>query len=280
MRGTKSNFLSRPARRAGKPDVVLSSAKHADELMELAVDAAQSRQLPDFLQRFAQRSARMLNALWGGVVVFRGRETDFYETPERQTLFSLAGRAWLISAASEARAGVEIRELPRDEHSSTSARENDQPTAVFVPIAASDGERLGTLCLLREHGSVTEDEKRVLQALASHAALSLENFRRFSQLERSKRQWVEDIDAISDYIVVHDRSWKIVRTNRSLASHLGVPPVASGRRSHEQPEGNCGDRQRASLPVLPRHAAGSRRIRGGLWRADFSGVHVAHARPY
>jgi two-component system NtrC family sensor kinase len=65
-----------------------------------------------------------------------------------------------------------------------------------------------------------------LRALASHAALSLENFRRFSQLERSKRQWVEDIDAISDYIVVHDRSWRVVRTNRSLASHLGVPPVA------------------------------------------------------
>jgi PAS domain S-box-containing protein len=226
MRGTKSNFLSRPARRAGKPDVVLSSVKHADELMELAVDAAQSRQLPDFLQRFAQRSARMLNALWGGVVVFRGRETDFYETPERQTLFSLAGRAWLISAASEVRTGVEFRELPRDEYASTSAGETGQPTAVFVPIAASDGERLGTLCLLREQGSIREDEKRVLQALASHAALSLENFRRFSQLERSKRQWVEDIDAISDYIVVHDRGWKIVRTNRSLASHLGVPPVA------------------------------------------------------
>src|SRR2546422_6900255 len=42
----------------------------------------------------------------------------------------------------------------------------------------------------------------------------------------SRRQWVEDIDAISDYIVVHDRSCKIVRTNRSLASYLGVPPVA------------------------------------------------------
>jgi PAS domain S-box-containing protein len=226
MSGTKSNFLSRPARRAGKSDVVLSSVKHADELMELAVDAAQSRQLPDFLQRFAQRSARMLNALWGGVVVFRGRETDFYETPERQALFSLAGRAWLISAASEVRTGVEFRELPREEYASTSAGETGQPTAVFVPIAASDGERLGTLCLLREQGSIREDEKRVLQALASHAALSLENFRRFSQLERSKRQWVEDIDAISDYIVVHDRGWKIVRTNRSLASHLGVPPVA------------------------------------------------------
>src|SRR6202030_966849 len=96
----------------------------------------------------------------------------------------------------------------------------------FVSIAASDGERLGTLCLIRKKAPFTSNENRVMQALASHAALSLENFRRFSQLERSKRQWVEDIDAISDYIVVHDRSWNIVRTNRSLSSHLGVPPVA------------------------------------------------------
>src|SRR5882757_8687713 len=48
----------------------------------------------------------------------------------------------------------------------------------------------------------------------------------FSQLERSKQQWVQDIDAISDFIVVHDRAWRIVRTNRSLANHLGLPPVA------------------------------------------------------
>jgi len=54
----------------------------------------------------------------------------------------------------------------------------------------------------------------------------MEKVRRFSQLERSKKQWVEDIDAISDYIVVHDQVWKIVRTNRSLATHLGIPPVA------------------------------------------------------
>ena len=46
--------------------------------MELAVDAAQSRQLPEFLERFAARAARMLDAAWGGVAVFRGRETDLY----------------------------------------------------------------------------------------------------------------------------------------------------------------------------------------------------------
>ncbi len=71
-----------------------------------------------------------------------------------------------------------------------------------------------------------KEEEKLLTALASHAALSMEKVRRFSQLERSKKQWVEDIDAISDYIVVHDQSWKILRTNRSLASHLKQPPAA------------------------------------------------------
>src|ERR1700732_4348554 len=226
MHGTKSKSVTRPPRRAGKADAVdLPSVRHADELMELAVDAAQSRQLPDFLHRFAQRSARMLNAAWGAVLVFRGRETDFYETPQTKPLISHEGGVWLISAANEPRLGREIRDLPVDATSYT-ASETSRPTVAFVSIAASDGERLGTLCLIRKKAPFTADESRVLQALASHAALSLENFRRFSQLERSKRQWVEDIDAISDYIVVHDRSWKIVRTNRSLSSHLGVPPVA------------------------------------------------------
>jgi PAS domain S-box-containing protein len=225
MRETKAKYGSRrPARRTGKAEV-LSSVRYADELMELAVDAAQSRQLPDFLHRFAQRSARMLNASWGAVLVFRGRETDFYETPQAKPLFSHEGRGWLIAAASEPRIGLEVRQLP-SEATSYLTNEANQPTAAFVSIAASDGERLGTVCLIRKKKPFSADEKRVLQALASHAALSLENFRRFSQLERSKRQWVEDIDAISDYIVVHDRAWKIVRTNRSLSSHLGVPPVA------------------------------------------------------
>ncbi len=183
MRGTKSKFVSRPARRAGKANAVDSpSVRHADELMELAVDAAQSRQLPDFLHRFAQRSARMLNAAWGAVLVFRGRETDFYETPQSKPLFSHEGRGWLISAASEPRLGLEFRELPIDATSYTTSATN-RPTVAFVSIAASDGERLGMLCLIRKKAPFTADERRVLQALASHAALSLENFRRFSQLE-------------------------------------------------------------------------------------------------
>src|ERR1700693_5098265 len=138
MRGTKSKFVSRPARRAGKADTVeLPSVRHADELIELAVDAAQSRQLPDFLHRFAQRSARMLHASWGAVLVFRGRETDFYETPQTKPLFSHEGRGWLISAASEPRLGLEFRELPIDATSYTTSATN-RPTVAVVSIARSE----------------------------------------------------------------------------------------------------------------------------------------------
>jgi two-component system NtrC family sensor kinase len=191
--------------------------------MELAVQAAQSQHLPDFLEQFAERSARMLNAVWGGVAVHRGRETELYSDASSKSAGE--SQAWVIACARDTNSDVEIWPVPKEIAASWEGQ-GGAAAAVFVRIAASDGEKLGTLFLLRKRKKLDAAERRLLRALASHAALSLENFRRFSQLERSKRQWVEDIDAISDYIVVHDRSWKIVRTNRSLASHLGVPPVA------------------------------------------------------
>jgi PAS domain S-box-containing protein len=191
--------------------------------MELAVDAAQSRHLPEFLKRFAQRAARMLSAEWCGVMVFRGRETDLYQAATGAIQLDASQHTALIRQGREARKAIELGPLAGEDLFNTSA---DSTSAVFVPIMASDAESLGSICLVRKQNILQEAERRLLHALASHAALSLENFRRFSQLERSKRQWVEDIDAISDYIVVHDRSWRVVRTNRSLASHLGVPPVA------------------------------------------------------
>src|SRR2546430_10240667 len=166
----------------------------------------------------------MLDATWGGVAVYRGRETELHAMPGGASTAE-GGASVIITCARDRQKEVEARAIPK-ETAAALALPEEPGAGVLVRIAASADERLGTLCLLRKRKTLGEGEKRLLHALASHAALSLENFRRFSQLERSKRQWVEDIDAISDYIVVHDRAWNIVRTNRSLASHLGVSPVA------------------------------------------------------
>src|SRR5580704_3726724 len=222
---------TRLARKRVKMPASRSSIQAADELMELAVDAAHSRNLPAFLERFAQRATRMLGARWGGVMVFRGRETDLYQAQADEGMGELqvAQQASLIRLGREARGEAETLAVsfePTSVSGGDAHKDGHVADVTFVPIMASDEESLGCLCLIRRKGAPAAGEKHLLHALASHAALSLENFRRFSQLERSKRQWVEDIDAISDYIVVHDRSFRIVRTNRSLASHLGVPPAA------------------------------------------------------
>jgi PAS domain S-box-containing protein len=226
-RATAKSSTRLARKRANKPAPARPVLHAADELMELAVDAAHSRNLPAFLERFAQRATRMLDARWGGVMVFRGRETDLYQAGADAVDLQPSHQATLIRIGRDARRKSETLPVSFDSPLTAVGDKDGQFAEVtFVPITASDEESLGCLCLIRGRGTPSQDERHLLHALASHAALSLENFRRFSQLERSKRQWVEDIDAISDYIVVHDRSFRIVRTNRSLASYLGVPPVA------------------------------------------------------
>ncbi len=74
---------------------------------------------------------------------------------------------------------------------------------------------------------ISETERRLLEALAGHASVALENVRLFSRIERSRKQWVEDIDAISDFIVVHDKAGRVLRLNRVLADLLGTHPAES-----------------------------------------------------
>ena len=188
--------------------------------MELASEAARSRHLPEFLHGFSQRVTRMLGAKWCGVVVLTGQKAELYsaEPAEKRGLDEAA----IVSFARKAGNQKEICVMEEIRLATSGGRSE----LIVIPVRASGGEPLGAICVYAERTEAIRDDQQLLHALASHAALSLENFLRFSQLERSKRQWVQDIDAISDFIVVHDRAWKIVRTNRSLADYLGMPPVA------------------------------------------------------
>jgi PAS domain S-box-containing protein len=201
---------SGPIRRLRAP----SPTDISHEFMDLALEAAHCRELPIFLAGIASRASEMLNADWGAVGEIHGNKVELHcrlqESSEDEEQ-----RTWLAAQVNVRRPGLQVLSWP--ERSSS---------CVFYPIYASDQELMGALCLRRASAEMSAEEERLLAALASYAALVMEKVRRFSQLERSKKQWVEDIDAISDYIVVHDQAWNIVRTNRSLASHLGIPPAA------------------------------------------------------
>src|SRR5580765_226334 len=219
MRRQKSKLGAKPAATGAARTRVRPGTQQAAELMELATDAAHSRDLREFLTHFSSRARRMLSADWCGVVVIRGEEAELHGEAD----LSATGHSKqaIVEKSKQASRGREIVVEAGAQNDSSEALQ-----LVVVPVRASDGEPLGAICVAGAREAVVKEEKKLLRALASHAALSLENFRRFSQLERSKQQWVQDIDAITDFIVVHDRTWKIVRTNRSLADHLGMPPVA------------------------------------------------------
>jgi two-component system NtrC family sensor kinase len=96
---------------------------------------------------------------------------------------------------------------------------------ILVRLTESEGELLGVLCLVDLGRELSATECQLLEALASHASVALENVRLFSRVERSRKQWVEDFDAITDFIVVHDHAGRVLRLNRALADLLKTMPA-------------------------------------------------------
>src|SRR5581483_10222633 len=131
--------------KARRRTIGAQAAQHAQELMALAVEAAQSRHLPDFLQQFAERSAHMLKALWAGVAVFRGRETELHLSKLGDADEFPGRTSWFVARARDQRRELEIVPAGAD---AALLGGSVAGAAVFVPITASDAEHLGTMCLL------------------------------------------------------------------------------------------------------------------------------------
>ena len=99
------------------------------------------------------------------------------------------------------------------------------PQCTLVRLSRRDGELSGLLCLAEGATPLQQADRSFLETIAGHAAMALENARLFTSIERSNRHWTEIFDAISDFIVVHDQSDKVLRVNRSLAEMIGVAPA-------------------------------------------------------
>jgi len=159
--------------------------------MELATVAAHSRNLPEFLKLFSERVARMLSAAWCGVVVIRGQEAELQGAADTEALG--LDEDEILARSKEASQGKDIYATSPETSRPSSASE-----LLVVPVHASDGEPLGAICIFGARPEIVAEEKNLLHALASHAALSLENFRRFSQLERAKRRGARKLSATGE----------------------------------------------------------------------------------
>ncbi len=95
---------------------------------------------------------------------------------------------------------------------------------IAVRLPGSNGELAGLLCLSGRSLPLVAEDRDLLEAIAGHAAMALENARLFTRIEQANRHWLEIFDAITDLIVVHDETDKVLRVNRSLAAMIGVAP--------------------------------------------------------
>src|SRR5205807_4244519 len=95
----------------------------------------------------------------------------------------------------------------------------------LVRMEGTEGDLLGILALADITRELMPGDLNLLQALIVHASVALENSRLFTRITQSSRQWAEIFDSISDFIVVHDEQFEVLRVNRSLAEFIGVRPA-------------------------------------------------------
>ncbi len=203
--------------------------RRSQELMELAVELNSTLQLPAFGREFTARATTMTGAAAAALAVPQesGLEIVFLRSSSQE---GGADGAWLhrlARALTDALARHEqaivvsaAEELLGSELASALGWED----AVLVRLLSPSGELAGVLCLANRRRAWSPEDEQLLQAMAGHASVALENARLFSRMDRANRHWMEIFDAISDFIVVHDKADNIMRVNRSLASFIGVPP--------------------------------------------------------
>ena len=98
--------------------------------------------------------------------------------------------------------------------------------ALSVPMYAGD-EMIGALSL----GSATperftEDDRKLIQTVANHLAIAVQNARLHAVARAGKQQWEATFDAIGDPIAVFDRHGRLLRGNTALAACVGRPVTA------------------------------------------------------
>ncbi len=95
--------------------------------------------------------------------------------------------------------------------------------AAAVPLR-SHGTVIGTLIITDpREGVFVPADIRLLSTLATHAAVVIANARFFEMVRRAKEQWETAFDALSEGIAVVDDEGRVRRSNRALASLLGMP---------------------------------------------------------
>ncbi len=203
--------------------------RRASSLMALVLDLNAQVRLPEFAKSFVSRAAEMMGARAAALAVRRDSDLEIITLQEgagatgreRSCLSRLAGGfTQALERHPQPIISGAAAELLSPELASTFAWKD----CTLVRLLGGTGEILGVLCLGDRGKGLAREDQQLLQAIAGHASVALENARFFTRMDRANRHWMEIFDAISDFIVVHDEAGNVLRVNRSLADFIGIAP--------------------------------------------------------
>jgi PAS domain S-box-containing protein len=203
--------------------------RRAESLMALALELNSHLQLAEFAKKFVSRAAEMMGARVAALSV---KQENGLETLvlQNQTGDIAQGQSFLrafthaIDRALVNHPANIISASTGELFDSAQSSLVGNSDCTLVRLLGSSGELVGVLFLADCGKVLAEYDQQLLQAIAGHASVALENALLFTRMEQANRHWIEIFDAISDFIVVHDKDGNVLRVNRSLADFIGVKP--------------------------------------------------------
>jgi len=200
--------------------------RRAESLMGLALELNSQLRLPQFARSFMTRAAELMNAHAGALLIKQGTLLETVAlhgnvTPPGPVLRRF--ERTLGNKLTEQNAGILFAGAAEMLGSELSANLGWKDCSL-VRLQSAAGELVGVLCLANRGKSLEAGDQQLLQAIAAHASVALENARLFTRMDQANRHWIEIFDAITDFIVAHDQADNVLRVNRSLADFIGVQP--------------------------------------------------------
>jgi two-component system NtrC family sensor kinase len=203
--------------------------RRAESLMGLALELNSTLRLPEFAHKFVTRAADMLGASAGSLTIQQeaGLETvvliaDPSASPPEPSLLQRFDQA--IGEALARSPEVIVHSGAAELFGPDLAEKLSWADCTLMRLLAGSGELVGVLCLAGRGKPLAAEDQHLLQAIAGHGSVAIENARFFARIDRANRHWIEIFDAITDFIVAHDESGNVLRVNRSLAEFIGVQP--------------------------------------------------------
>ncbi len=200
--------------------------KRAEDLMEMSLDLGSALRLPDFVKNFTERVAGMMGARSAILALAQGNSVESVGfsglKPEREIIRKLNAA---LSEYAERHPEMKVTGNGIHALGSEMGEAFGWRNLTLVRLEGTESDLLGILALADLDREMQSDDLNLLQALIVHASVALENSRLFTRITQSSRQWAEIFDSISDFIVVHDEQYQVLRVNRSLAEFIGVRPA-------------------------------------------------------